>query len=186
MDFCCFTTEIPTFDNDGSYGDSFGDSFDKLEPIQDEYKYGDLSDSFDEIEYINDFQQIDKSHQLVYHDEIKIISSHVNLDKPPIFDDDNEFEGPNQKVSNFEDCFYESHVYFSKSISPTFLFLHKLIIGSYISTYWYDWMDIITKVGKFRVHELTFRVPSQRKFFNRYQKEKSLETRGRQVIIKTN
>ena len=55
MDVYCFTSEIPTFDNDDSYGDSYGDSFDKLEPIWDEYKYGNLSDSFDEIENINYF-----------------------------------------------------------------------------------------------------------------------------------
>ncbi|TXG53755.1 hypothetical protein EZV62_019011 [Acer yangbiense] len=42
MDVYCFTSEIPTFDNDDSYGDSYDDSFDKLEPIWDEYKNADL------------------------------------------------------------------------------------------------------------------------------------------------
>ena len=182
MGFYCFTSEIPTFDNDGSYGESYDDPFDKLEPIWDNYNYSDLSDSFDEIENINDFQHNDKSHQLVYHDEIRFIQPQINWDKPPIFDDDAEFEESKPEGLIFEDCFYESHVYFSKRISPTFLFLQKLILSSYISSYWCDWMDKITKVGKFRVHRLSFRIPSQGKFPHRYHKDKSIETRGRVVF----
>ena len=119
---------------------------------------------------------------LFYDDTYVSEEAFADLDLPPIFDEEifdkesmiADFDLPpvfieeifeKESVSNlgFMDCFCESHVSHHKD-SSVYLLLSKVMINEFVSFYWSDWIDIMTRIEGFKVRCIRLWLLALKKF----------------------
>ena len=165
-------------------GDYFDDNtLDQIEPAWDDYEQGGSCESTEKIETMDDFHSIDELQTLVFRDDTTSISTVINLDQPPIFDEE-EFEEQHASNSIFTDFLFESYAHCNTKISTTYLWLQKLMNYAYVSLYWCDWMDINRRAGKFTVrHPLHFQIKLHKNICGNFLQGRMMQSRVNYLLF---